>query len=348
MDKYICLSELAAFKIWVQRLPSKIVGFLQSLQCGLLIKAVPKPNQEEFQMRLNANRNLAVALGAILVLSLAVPVFAQGTNPPQTQGQDQTRPGTTATQDQTTTGTQTQQSPSATTAAGGQKMEVDGVILKRTGDNFTLLDERGKEIVVTLTNDTEVKEKKSNPFRRAKNYATTQLLRGLQVEVEGRGDGSGSITADKVKFKDDDLRVASSVESRVTPVEGRLDQAEGRLSQSEQNAQRLSGQVEELTTISNAARGGAKAAQETADQAVQAASQANAGVKTTNERISSLDDFDVKNSTIVNFKVGSSVLSKDAQATLDQIAAEAKTEKDSSWKSPASLPPTAAKISIVA
>jgi outer membrane protein OmpA-like peptidoglycan-associated protein len=213
-------------------------------------------------------------------------------------------------------------------------MEIEGVILKRTGDNFTLLDERGKEVVVTLTNDTEVKERKSNPFRRAKNYATTQLLRGLQVKVEGRGDSSGSVVADEVKFKDDDLRVASSVESRVTPVEGRLDQAENRLGQSEQNAQRLSGQVEELTSISNAARGGAKAAQETADQAVEAANQAaqsanqaNAGVKTTNERISSLDDFDVKNSMTVNFRVGSSVLSKDAKATLDQIAEEAKTEK---------------------
>jgi outer membrane protein OmpA-like peptidoglycan-associated protein len=286
-------------------------------------------------MRSNANRNLAITLVAVLAVSLAVPVFAQDTNPPQTQGQEQTKPATTGAQDQpTTTESQSQQTRSATTAASGQKMEIEGVILKRTGDNFTLLDERGKEVVVTLTNDTEVKERKSNPFRRAKNYATTQLLRGLQVKVEGRGDGSGSIVADEVKFKDDDLRVANSVESRVTPVEGRLDQAENRLGQSEQNAQRLSGQVEELTSISNAARGGAKAAQETADQAVEAANQAaqsanqaNAGVKTTNERISSLDDFDVKNSMTVNFRVGSSVLSKDAKATLDQIAEEAKTEK---------------------
>jgi outer membrane protein OmpA-like peptidoglycan-associated protein len=60
---------------------------------------------------------------------------------------------------------------------------------------------------------------------------------------------------------------------------------------------------------------------------VQSASQANAGVKTTNERISSLDDFDVKNSTTVNFKVGSAVLSQDAKATLDRIAEEAKNEK---------------------
>ena len=54
---------------------------------------------------------------------------------------------------------------------------------------------------------------------------------------------------------------------------------ENKLSQVEANAQRLSGQLEELAAVSNAARGGAKAAQATADAAV-------AGVNATNERIS--------------------------------------------------------------
>jgi outer membrane protein OmpA-like peptidoglycan-associated protein len=47
----------------------------------------------------------------------------------------------------------------------------------------------------------------------------------------------------------------------------------------------------------------------------------------TNERISALDDFEVKNSATVKFRVGSAVLSKEGQATLDSIAEEAKNEK---------------------
>jgi hypothetical protein len=42
--------------------------------------------------------------------------------------------------------------------------------------------------------------------------------------------------------------------------------------------------LDELAAVSNAARGGAKAAQATADAAV-------AGVNATNERISALDDY---------------------------------------------------------
>lgn len=182
---------------------------------------------------------------------------------------------------QATSGQQTKQATSGQ-ATSGQEMKVSGVIVKRDADTFTLRDQRGTDVVVTLTNTTEVKEKKSNPFRRARNYATTQILRGLNVEVEGRQEGSGNLIAEEVKFTDTDLKTATSVESRVTPVEGRLTDTEGRLSQSEKNAQRLSGQVDELSSISNAARGGAKAAQETADAAI-------AGVTAANEKITATD-----------------------------------------------------------
>src|SRR4030095_8079185 len=69
--------------------------------------------------------------------------------------------------------------------AAGQKQKVKGVIISREADSFTLRDQIGSDITVNLTNATKVEEKKSNPFRRAENYATTQLLRGLSVEVEG-------------------------------------------------------------------------------------------------------------------------------------------------------------------
>ena len=55
----------------------------------------------------------------------------------------------------------------------------------------------------------------------------------------------------------------------------RVGPAEARLTQAEENAQRVSGQIDELMAVSNAASGGAKAAQETADAAI-------AGVNATN------------------------------------------------------------------
>lgn len=206
----------------------------------------------------------------------------------------------------------------------GQKQRVRGVIVKREADSFTLRDLTGGDIQVSLTNVTKVEEKKSNPFRRARNYGTTSLLRGLSVEVEGRGDGSGALVADKIKMRDYELVAAQTTNTLVEPVEGRVGEAENRLSQAEANAQRLSGQLEELSAISNAARGGAKAAQETADMAV-------AGVEATNKRIdtivSSLDDYEAKRGVTINFKAGSFKLSPEAMASLDEIGTQAKSEK---------------------
>jgi len=218
--------------------------------------------------------------------------------------------------------------------SSGQETTVTGVIIKRDADTFTLMDPHGQEVKVTLTSETTVKEKKLNPFRSGRNYATTNLLRGLNVEVKGRKDATGNFFAEKVKFADIDYRMANSVESRVKPVEGELKETQGRLAQTEQNQQRLSGQVEELSAVSNSARGGAKAAQETADAAIAGVNAANeriakvdTRVNSVDNRISTLDDFDVKNSQMVLFKLGSATLTKEAKEMLDKIAEEAKTQK---------------------
>jgi outer membrane protein OmpA-like peptidoglycan-associated protein len=203
--------------------------------------------------------------------------------------------------------------------ASGQKMKVQGLILKRDNNTFILRDMTGSELTVNLAGTTKVEEKKGNPFRGAKKYSTDQVIRGLYVEVEGRGDASGALVAEKIKFSNDAQRVALSVNSQVVPVENRVGQAETRLSEAEQNAQRLSGQVEELTEVANLAKGGAAAAQQTAEVAVE-------GVNKTNERITSLDDYEEKNSATVNFKVGSAVLTPEGKAALDEIATRAKSE----------------------
>lgn len=216
------------------------------------------------------------------------------------------------------------QTTQKTQVVAGQKQKLTGVIVKREADGFIMRDRNGAETNVVLTDAVKVEEKKSNPFRGAKKYAVTELMRGLNVEVEGRGNDTGAVTAEKIKFSDNSLVVAQSIESRVNPVEGRMDTAETRLGQAESNAQRLSGQIDELSAISNAARGGAKAAQETADKAI-------AGVNTTNERITSLvsalDEYEPSKAVTVNFKVRSTTLSPEALAALDEVAEQAKGEK---------------------
>lgn len=243
--------------------------------------------------KLSINRALVV----LMCLTLTSSAIAQQTSNPQSDSRKM----------------QTQ-------VASGQKMKVEGVIVKRDNNTFTLRDTMGAELNVDLTGNTKVEEKKSNPFRGAKKYTTDQVIRGLFVEVEGRGGASGALVAEKIKFSNDSQRVALTVDSQVVPVENRLGDAETRLSQSEENAKRLSGQVEELAQVANLASGGAAAAQKTADAAVE-------GVSRTNERISSLDDYEEKTIKTINFKVASAVLSPEAKTMLDEVAAQAKSEK---------------------
>lgn len=215
--------------------------------------------------------------------------------------------------------------------AAGQKAKVSGQILKSDNDSFMLRDGQGMDVLVKVTGATLIKEKKSNPFRGAKSYTPAQLVRGLDVEVEGLGDAEGALAARDIRFTQTQYLVANSVESRVTPVEGRLSTTEGRLTQAEENARHLSGQIQEVNAISSAARSGAKAAQDTADAALTGVSTANERIttteRTTNARISAVDDFEVKNSMVVNFKVGSAVLSDEAKTKLEQLAKDALTQR---------------------
>ena len=205
------------------------------------------------------------------------------------------------------------------TVASGQKMKIKGVVTRRDADTFTVRDMNGVDTVVRLDDKTSVKTK-GGFLRGGTNYGQTNILRGLNVEIEGQGNSSGELAAEKIRFNESDLRVARAVESRAAPLEERASNTETKLSQVEANAQRLSGQLDELAAVSNAARGGAKAAQETADAAV-------AGVNATNDRISALDDYEPQTVAAVNFKTGSAVLSPDSKTQLDDIATKALNAK---------------------
>lgn len=194
----------------------------------------------------------------------------------------------------------------------GQKYKIKGVVVAKDDSSFTVRDAVGVDTNVVINPSTSIKTK-GGFFGGGDRIAVDGIVRGLNLEVEGRGDNSGALAATKVRFGKDDFRVAQSIDSRVSP-------AEERLTQTEQNAQRLSGQIDELMAISNAARGGAKAAQESADAAI-------AGVNATNQRISSLDDYVVQSTSTVNFRVASAVLSEEAKASLDQVAQTAMTMK---------------------
>lgn len=173
----------------------------------------------------------------------------------------------------------------------GEKMKFKGVVIRRDADTFVVRDRGRVDTEVLLTDDTSVRTH-GGFLRRGKQYAVTDILAGLILEVEGRGGAQGQLVAEKIRFNESDLRVAVMTDTRISPVEA--------------NQQRMAGQMDELHAI---------------------AAEARAEVTRVDERVSALDDYDVQETVAVNFRVNSAVLSPTAKQQLDDLAAKTGSAK---------------------
>src|SRR5216683_1135953 len=190
-------------------------------------------------------------------------------------------------------GTQTSrvQNTNIQTIPSGAKMKFKGVVISRDADTFTIRDRNRTDYQVLISDGTSIKTY-GGFLRSGKSYPVTDILRGLIVEVEGRGDSQGQLVADKIRFNESDMRAAVTTDTRVSPVE--------------ENQQRIAGQMDELYAVAAEARNEATAA---------------------NTRINDLDEYDVQEQAAVTFRVNSAVLSPEAKQQLDEFAAKAATAK---------------------
>jgi outer membrane protein OmpA-like peptidoglycan-associated protein len=183
------------------------------------------------------------------------------------------------------------QNTSLRSIPAGAKMKFKGVVISRDADVFTIRDRTRADYQVLISDNTSIKTH-GGFLRSGKKYPVTDILRGLIVEVEGRGDAQGQLVADKIRFDESDMRAAQTTDARVGPVEA--------------NMERVAGQMDELYAV---------------------AAEARAEVKAVNERVSALDDYDVQETVSVNFRTNSAVLSPDAKSQLDELAVKASSAK---------------------
>ena len=92
----------------------------------------------------------------------------------------------------------------------------------------------------------------------------------------------------------------------------------------EQNAERISGQVTELSAVAAAANDAAGRAQASADRAQAEADSASS-------RINSMDDYELLETFTVHFRSGSAVLSPAAKAQIDTAAAMVQNDNLKGW-----------------
>src|SRR6185436_13482561 len=169
----------------------------------------------------------------------------------------------------------------------GSKLKFKGVVISQEGDTMTVRDRNRTDYHVAIDGRTSIKTN-GGFLRSGKRYAASELLRGLIVEVEGKGDQQGRLLAEKIRFNESDMRAAFTSDSRVTPVE--------------ENQQRMAGQMDELYAV---------------------AAEARQEVARVDERVTQLDEYDVGESVSVTFRTNSAVLSPTAKEQLDTLASKA-------------------------
>ena len=217
------------------------------------------------------------------------------------------------------------------TVPDGQKLKVRGIIIKSSADSFTLREPDGTETVVALTDKTKIKAAKKNWFRQYKAAGASSMLRGLQLEAEGRGNQAGELVAAKIRFDERDFKTAQALEARVDPVETLAtstkmlaESNQERISAAEQNAERLAGQVTELSAVAAAANDAAGRAQASADRAQATANSAS-------DRINAIDDYELLQTFTVHFRSGKADLSPEAKAEIDAAAARVQDDALKGW-----------------
>ena len=217
------------------------------------------------------------------------------------------------------------------TIGDGQGATIEGIVIKRNSDTFTLRGSDGAETIVVLTDRTTVKTVRKGLFRRDKGSGVGYILRGLRLQAEGVGNPDGQLVASSIRFDEEDLRTAQALDARIDPVETQANSTQAlaesnkeRINSVEQNAQQLSGQIDELNVVSGAAVALAVNAQVTADSA-------QADADTANQRINGLDDYDVVDNFTIYFAPGSALLSREAKKEIDAAAARVRGENLKGW-----------------
>ena len=195
--------------------------------------------------------------------------------------------------------------------AGAQSAQLQGVINGRSGATMTVQSQDLGNVVVLLTDDTQVEDVSGLFHARRKQMGMTALVPGLQVQVKGSYNAQNQMVADTVKFNGKNLQTATDIQAGVTPVE-QQEQAQ-KAQEAKQEAQ-----------IQNEQQAMTQQQQEMA--AAQAKIAANkAAIAAVNKRFGELDDYNIWDEVTVLFGNGQVIVDPQYNPKLLALCQKAKT-----------------------
>jgi len=195
--------------------------------------------------------------------------------------------------------------------AAAQSAQIEGVIDGRSGATMTVKTQDAGNVVVLLSDSTQVKEVEGGLHMRKKQMGMTALVPGLPVKVKGSYNSQNQVAADSVEFKGSDLKTAQDIQAGVNPAEQQIQAQQQQMAQQEnqiqQQQQAMQQQQQQLA-------------------AEQAKIDANkAAIAATNKRFGELDQYNILGEVTVLFANGKVAVDPKYKPQLLDLAQKAMT-----------------------
>jgi outer membrane protein OmpA-like peptidoglycan-associated protein len=206
-----------------------------------------------------------------------------------------------------------------TFAAAGDKVEVDGMIITRTGETLIVSNSSGKTTVV-LTSSTVTKDDRGLFGLETENMSDVVLIPGLKVKVDGVPGENSTVVAKVITVDGDDLETSEMIQSGLHPT---AQQVAANVQTLETHKGHIAANKADIAANKTdiAANKQDIAAQETKIQ------QNMKDIQENTDRFTALSEYDIKDATTVKFDVGSSKISAKDQEQLRQVAQTAASLK---------------------
>ena len=195
--------------------------------------------------------------------------------------------------------------------ASAQSVKVKGAIISRAGNTMTMKSSDGTNVVVVLSDSTDVGQVQGMLKARNKKMSMAALIPGLLCQVEGTYNEQNQLVAKTVRFTGEDLQDAQASQAAVheTKMQAAANQAELK-----QQADALAAQNEAL-----------KAQQAALDKQQQEIAANKANIAANSARFGMLDDYYILDEVTVLFGNGKVKVDPQYNAPLLALVEKAKT-----------------------
>ena len=196
--------------------------------------------------------------------------------------------------------------------AAGDKAQVKGMIVTRTGETLIVNGPDGK-ITVVLTDTTRTKDDVGLFGLDKKEMSSVVLIPGVKLKVDGVSDDQGRVVAKTITVDGDDLETAEMIQSGLHPT----------AEQVAANVQTLSEHDAKIETNKVQLAAHREYIENNKQNIISNKQQIDQNIKDIQEntdRFMALSEYDVKGQATVKFKVGSAKVAPEDEEQLKQLA----------------------------